>query len=157
MIIDQEVTVSAPVERVWDFMLDIPSVARCVPGVQSVAPGEDGSWIGALRVKVGPIGATLEGRVRITQRDRETLTARMDVDAADKRLRSAVNARMSMRMEPKGADETRISMHTDASVLGKLGEFGGAVMKHKANQIVQEFARNVSRELSQPASAPASA
>ena len=57
------VSIHAPRERVWAFMLDIPSVARCVPGVVSVSPSENDSYIGALKVKVGPIGATLEGRV----------------------------------------------------------------------------------------------
>ena len=35
MIVDQQVTIAAPVDRVWDFMMDIPSVSRCVPGVES--------------------------------------------------------------------------------------------------------------------------
>lgn len=148
MIVDQQITIDAPIQDVWEFMLDIPSVARCVPGVQSVSKGGEDSYIGAMKVKVGPIGATLEGRVRLVEQDPETRQARMDVEAADKRLRSAVNARMSMRMEERVGGSTEVFMHTDASVLGKLGEFGQAVMKRKANQILDEFARNVSTELS---------
>jgi carbon monoxide dehydrogenase subunit G len=146
MIVDQQVTIAAPVDRVWDFMMDIPSVARCVPGVVSVTEGEEDSWIGALKVKVGPIGATLEGRVRVIERDRENLKAAMHVDAADKRLRSTVNARTSMQLEPQDGG-TKVVMHTDASVLGKLGEFGQAVMKRKADQVMAEFAKNMQREL----------
>lgn len=150
MIIDQTMTIAAPPERVWDFMLDIPSVARCVPGVVSVTESEDGSYIGALRVKVGPIGATLEGRVRLVGTDDDAKRADMAIEAADKRLRSAVNAKMSMQLEPLPDGGTKVVMHTDASVMGKLGEFGQAVMKRKANQIVEEFARNMTRELQGP-------
>jgi carbon monoxide dehydrogenase subunit G len=53
-----------------------------------------------------------------------------------------------MQLEPQDGS-TKIVMHTDASVLGKLGEFGQAVMRRKADQILQEFGRNLSRELSQ--------
>lgn len=157
MIIDQEMTVPASPDRVMQFMLDIPSVARCVPGVQSVSPAGDDSYIGALKVRVGPIGATLEGRVTLVEKDLEAHRARMDVEAADKRLRSAVNARMTMTMESLPDGSTKVAMHTDASVLGKLGEFGQAIMRRKANQILEEFARNLSRELSQqPATPPTS-
>jgi carbon monoxide dehydrogenase subunit G len=156
MIIDQQMTIAAPPERVWAFMLDIPSVARCVPGVVSVTEGEDGSYVGALKVKVGPIAATLEGRVRLVEADEGTRQARMAVEAADKRLRSAVNARMSMQLEPLADGGTKVEMHTDASVMGKLGEFGQAVIKRKANQIVEEFARNMTRELQADAGGGAS-
>jgi carbon monoxide dehydrogenase subunit G len=155
VIIDQEMKIAAPPERVWGFMLDIPSVARCVPGVVSVTDGGDGSYVGALKVKVGPIGATLEGRVRLVEADEEARRANMAVEAADKRLRSAVNARMSMQLAPMPDGGTLVQMHTDASVMGKLGEFGQAVMKRKANQIVEEFARNMTREL-QSGAGPAS-
>ena len=34
MILDQQATVPAPVDRVWAFVMDIPAVSRCVPGVE---------------------------------------------------------------------------------------------------------------------------
>jgi carbon monoxide dehydrogenase subunit G len=42
---------------------------------------------------------------------------------------------------------TELHIHTDASILGKLGEFGQAVMRRKADQVMAEFARNVSTAL----------
>ena len=69
MIVDQQVTVAAPVDRVWEFMMDIPAVSRCVPGVESFEAIDDDTFEGALKVKVGPIGVRLQGRVVVAERD----------------------------------------------------------------------------------------
>lgn len=147
MIVDQQVTIAAPVDRVWAFMMDIPSVSKCVPGVESFDRIDDDTYEGALKVKVGPIGVTLQGRVVVAERDRENFTSRMNVSAAEKRIASTVSAKTTMRLVPKGDDETELNIHTEASILGKLGEFGQAVMRRKADQVMAEFAKNMQREL----------
>jgi carbon monoxide dehydrogenase subunit G len=147
VILDQQVVVPASVERAWDFLMDIPSVAGCVPGVESVERLDDDTYLGTLKVKVGPIGVSLTGKVTITERDRENLRSAMRVQAAEKRLNSAVNAQASMTLVPRSDTETEIRIHTESSILGKLGEFGQAVMRKKADQIVAEFARNMATEL----------
>jgi carbon monoxide dehydrogenase subunit G len=148
MILDQTVEVAAPVDRVWEFMMDIPAVSRCVPGVESFTAVDEDTYEGALKVKVGPIGVKLQGRVVVAERDREALRSRLDVSAAEKRIASTVNAKSTMTLVPIDDDRTELHIHTDASVLGKLGEFGQAVMRKKADQVMAEFARNVSATLS---------
>ncbi len=147
MIIDQQVTIAAPVDRVWDFMMDIPAVSRCVPGVESFEAIDQDTYQGALKVKVGPIGVRLQGRVVVVERDRENLVSRMDVSAAEKRISSTVNAKATMTLVPRTDAETDVVIHTEASILGKLGEFGQAVMRRKADQIMGEFAKNMQREI----------
>jgi carbon monoxide dehydrogenase subunit G len=69
----------------------------------------------------------------------------MDLQAADKRLNGAVNAKMRMHLSPADdGRQTAVEIRTDANVMGKLGEFGQAVIRKKADQIVQEFASNLS-------------
>jgi carbon monoxide dehydrogenase subunit G len=147
MIVDQQVTVAAPVDRVWDFMMDIPAVSRCVPGVDAFDQIDDDTYEGALKVKVGPIGVRLQGRIVVSERDRDALRSQMDISASEKRIASTVSARTTMTLVPKGDAETEVQIHTEASILGKLGEFGQAVMRRKADQVVAEFAKNMQREL----------
>jgi uncharacterized protein len=147
MIVDQQVTIAAPVDRVWDFMMDIPAVSRCVPGVESFEPIDPDTYEGALKLKVGPIGVRLQGRVVVAERDRENLRSQMNVSAAEKRIASTVSAKATMTLVPQGDNETQLNIHTEASILGKLGEFGQAVMRRKADQVMGEFAKNMQREL----------
>jgi len=147
MILDQKVTVPAPVDRVWAFVMDVPAVAQCVPGVESVEQRSHDEYRGALRVRIGPINVLLEGKVTVTQRDADARRAEMRVEAMDRRIRGAVNATSTMLLEALDDGTTTLSVHTDAAVLGKLGEFGQAVMRRKADQIMEEFANNVSRRI----------
>jgi carbon monoxide dehydrogenase subunit G len=147
VIIDQRVSLEAARERVWDFVMDIPAVGACLPGVESVAAQADGTYHGVLRLKVGPVAVRLEGVLTLAERDRDAWRARIDVKAADKRLGGTVSARMTLHLEPGAAGGTDVVMHTDAAVLGKLGQFGQAVIKRQADQILREFAKNMSRAL----------
>ena len=126
-------------------MMDIPAVSRCVPGVDGVARIDDQTYSGMMSVRVGPIQIKLDGKVILAERDEAARRARMDLQAADKRVNGAVNARM--RMQLSGSPQsgpTDLEISTDANVMGKLGEFGQAVIRKKADQIVQEFANNLS-------------
>lgn len=151
MILDQKVVVQAAPERVWEFVMDIPAVSRCVPGVESFEKIDDDTFLGSLKVKVGPIGVKLSGKVMVVERDRENLRSRMDVQAAEKRLNSAVSAHATITLVPLSETETELQIHTESSILGKLGEFGQAVMRRKADQIVGEFARNMAKAIDSPA------
>jgi carbon monoxide dehydrogenase subunit G len=144
MLIDHRITVPAPPDQVWDFMMDIPSVSRCVPGVDNVARIDDQTYSGTMNVRVGPIAVKLDGRVILAERDAAARHARMDLQAADKRVNGAVNAKMRMELASIDGGKTDVAIHTDANVMGKLGEFGQAVIRRKADQIVQEFANNLS-------------
>jgi carbon monoxide dehydrogenase subunit G len=150
VIIDQRVTISAPTERVWDFMMDVPAVSRCLPGVETVTQVDSDTYAGALQVKVGPIAVRLEGRVVLAEQDADSRRARMELKAADKRVNGAVNARMLMQLHPRDDGQTDLAIHTDATVMGKLGEFGQAVIRKKADQMVAEFARNLSAQVALP-------
>lgn len=143
MILDQKVVVQAPADKVWDFLMDIAAVSACVPGVESFEKIDDDNFLGALKVKVGPISVKLNGKVIVVERDREHFLSKMEMQAAEKRLNSAVSAHASLTLVPLSDNETEIHIHTESSIMGKLGEFGQAVMRRKADQIVGEFGKNM--------------
>ncbi len=154
MIIDQNVVINAPAERVWELMMDVPEVSTCLPGVEEVSLIGDSVYRGILGVKVGPVAVRLEGEVTLVEQDRDQWLARMDVVATDRRIRGAVNAKAWMKLYPNDDGTTGLLVHTDASIMGKLGQFGQAVLKKKADQIMAEFVANMSRKLTEePAAA----
>src|SRR4051794_6539522 len=115
MLIEQRIRVPAPPERVWAFMMDIPAVSRCVPGLDNVARIDDQTYSGVMSVRVGPIAVKLDGRVLLAERDEAARHARMDLQAADKRVNGAVNAKMNMNLEPASdGSATDVAIKTDA-------------------------------------------
>jgi carbon monoxide dehydrogenase subunit G len=147
MVFDQETLVAAPVERVWQFLGDVPAMAACLPGLEGVRE-EDGGYTGTLKVTVGPISVALAGRMHLETRDRETWTTLLAIHAEDRRIRSSTNSKTTMRLIPSGEAETKLLVHTEAAVLGKLGQMGQAVLRRKSDQLLGEFVANMAAALS---------
>lgn len=146
----QTAEIPQPPDLVWAFLMDIPRVARCVPGAGEVEAIDPDRWRGSLRVRVGPVGLNLQGTVVIVEQDPVARTAEMRVEAADGHIGGALSARLTMRLDPldRPTPATGLTITTDAQIMGRIGDFGQPIMKRKADQIVREFAENIARTLS---------
>lgn len=149
MKFEHRATINAPIDQVWNFLMDLPSVAKCVPGVESVEALDNERYRGTLKVKVGPISLNLQGDAYITERDDANHRASMRLDAADKRAGGAVKgiASMTVREIPGPTPTTELLLDTDAQVMGRIGEFGQPIIRRKAEQTMNEFAENLRRTI----------
>lgn len=141
------VVIPAPRAKVWEFLLDIPRVGKCIPGVEKVEPLGDNKYKGTVKQRVGPIGVTLDGTMTVVETDEQAGRAAMTAEGADKRIGGAVRAKMTMSVKEVSPSETELTVDTDANIGGRLGEFGGAVIKKKADQTMEQFAKNVSAQV----------
>lgn len=142
MTFTQECVLPVERERLWDLLMDVPAVGRCVPGVEAVEAVDERSYRGRLGVRIGPIRLSLDGTMAIEEQDRATWRARMRADAHDRRLGGGIRARMTLALTP-AEPGTRLSIETDLTVLGKIGEFGQPIIRKKADALLEEFARNL--------------
>jgi len=138
----QECVIAVPREQLWDFLMDVPRVSRCVPGVETVEAVNGNAYNGRLKVQVGPIRLALDGTITIEEADRDGWQARMRAEANDRRLGGGIRARLRLTLAPVDAG-TRVQIDTDLAVLGKIGEFGQPVIRKKADALLEEFARNL--------------
>lgn len=143
---EQTIQLDAAPDRVWAFVMDVPSVAKCLPGVESVEPMGDDKYKVVIKVRVGPIGLTLASELSIVEKDEVGRNATLRVDAADKRVGGAVKSTMSMKLTPDGTG-TQMEVVTDAQVMGRIGDFGQPVIRKKADQMLQEVAVNLRKAL----------
>lgn len=143
MKFEQVIELDASPERVWDFVMDVPSVAKCIPGCEKLEDLGNDTYKATVKVKVGPIGLALASEISIVEKDAAAKNATLRVDAADKRLGGAVKATMAMHLEPNGTGGTTLHVTTDAQVLGRIGDFGQSVIRKKADQTLQEVANNL--------------
>lgn len=146
MIFTQECTIPVARERLWDFLMDVPAVSRCVPGVGTVEAAGDNAYRGGLEVKVGPIRLSLQGTITVEEQNRSEWRAHMRAEASDRRLGGGIRARMQLALVPAEAG-TRVKIDTDLAVLGRIGEFGQPVIRSKADALLAEFARNLGTAL----------
>lgn len=161
MIFEHRSRVPVPIERLWEFMGDIPVVSRCLPGVEMFTSSGSDEYRGVIQVRVGPIGLHLEGKITVGERDREQRVASMTAEAQDARIIGGVTAKLTMRLLSLGDRETELTVRTDAAVLGKLGEFGQPIIRKSVDRMMQRFVENLvhaieSRDRASAGASPAS-
>ncbi len=143
MNFEQRCTIPAAREELWDFLLDLPQMARCVPGAEEVVAAGDGEYTGRLRVKIGPIQLALQGAMKILERDREHWKAVARAEAKDRRVGGGANITGNMTLLESGPSATELIIQGQVRFLGKLGEFGEPIIRKQADAVAATFVRNV--------------
>jgi len=86
-------TAQIPVARepLWNFLMDVPRVAKSLPGVESVSKIDDTTYEGALTVRVGPIKLNLQGKIILEEQNKDAWRAALRAEAKDRMAAGAVN------------------------------------------------------------------
>jgi carbon monoxide dehydrogenase subunit G len=146
MQIEERFVIDAPVERVWNFLLDTQSVAACVPGCEAVKSSGENSYTAKMKVKVGPISANFDVQIDITEMNPPTML-RSAIKGKDSKVASSLNASTVLDLADVGSGKTEMHYKTDVSVFGRLGTFGEGVMKKKAKEYGEMFACSLKGKL----------
>ena len=92
MKVEQSFEVAAPLERVWEALIDVERVAPCLPGASVTGRNEDGSYDGEFRVKIGPTSAAYAGRLNVESVDGNAHRSTIQVAGTDKRGQGGAKA-----------------------------------------------------------------
>lgn len=140
--------VNAPAEKLWAFVSDIPTVGSCIPGSSDISKADDGTYLGMVKVRVGPIGLGLNGKLSIDELNAEAKTIAFTGEGADRKVPG--NVRVKIKMAVSGAGETsQLVVDSEANIMGKLGEFGQGIIKRKADGIMKDFGDNLTKKVEQ--------
>ena len=143
-------TAQIPVARepLWNFLMDVPKVAKSLPGVESVTKIDDTTYQGALTVRVGPIKLNLQGKIILEEQNKAAWRAALRAEAKDRMAAGAVNGKTTMNLREISAALTELVVETDVNILGKIGEFGQPIIRKKADSMLKEFVENIKKQLS---------
>ena len=147
MKFSQRAVIPVAREPLWDFLMDVPKVAKSLPGVETISQIDDTTYQGTLKVRVGPISLNLQGKIIMEQRDRGSWRAALRAEASDRMVAGAVKGKTTMELKEIGPKETELLVETDVNILGKIGEFGQPIIRKKADQMLQEFVENIKKQL----------
>lgn len=143
-------TISRPVEEVWSAFQDIERIATCMPGSKLLGSPRPDVYEGEVKVKVGPLTVKYAGELTVVSSNDET--HRMKLSAKGREARGAGNAEADVVVRLIEADSgTTVRIDTDLNIQGKVAQFGRGVIGEVTDGILQAFARNVEKMLSQNA------
>jgi uncharacterized protein len=131
--------VQAPVDRVWNYLIDPQQVVTCLPGAELTGDEGERVYLGKVRVKVGPVTASYAGRARLTEVNDSEHVVRMDAEGREAGGAGSAKLRMTSRVDahPDGGAEVRVEAEVD--VAGKIVQFGRGMIEAVSKQLFREF------------------
>ncbi len=137
--------ISAPQDKVWEFLFDIPRLSQCVPGLESVEALDDKTYRGKVSVRVGPIKSEFSGTVTLIEAVAPHRIAGT-VEGDDRKGGSSVKALFSGTLTPV-ENGTQAAFQVEANLRGRLAQFGGPVIAATARKLTAQFAGNLRAQL----------
>jgi carbon monoxide dehydrogenase subunit G len=141
--LDNTFTVPVPPEQAWDVLLDVETIAPCMPGASVLSV--DGDEIqGQVKVKLGPLSLTYKGTAKFTEKDQESHTIAIEASGKETRGAGTASANVTATLKPgdTGA-ETVVSIHTSLNVTGRPAQFGRSLLPEVSGKLIQQFATNL--------------
>ena len=142
MRFENKISVRASKASLDGLLSDIPTVARFIPGVESVTDLGGNAYQGTMKVRVGPMAFTFAGKVEVDQ-DLPEGRWEMRAQARDPRGGTGVTASINVQMTETDENVTELDIVSDVQFLGRLGEMGQPLIRKKAASTIQEFATNL--------------
>src|SRR5215510_12096754 len=154
--IEERFEVQAPVERVWQYLIDPARVVQCLPGAELLEKQDEHTFLGAIKVKVGPLSMSYKGQAKFTEIDEETHQVRMVGDAREVSGSGSTKVSMLMTVAPLPDGGCEVSVNADIDLVGKIVQFGRGMIEEVSRQMFRQFSTCVRQHL-EVANGPAAA
>jgi len=143
---EKEVEIHAPREKVWNFIWDVDRFIACVPGCKEATTVEAGKrYTATMTEKVGPFRVEFPTTIEVLERS-ELTHIKAQATGADNKIGSRMKLSLDVNLREQG-DSTVLAFVAGVDILGKLAALGHSIIKRKADQVLDEFARSVKKRL----------
>ncbi len=128
--------IAAPRAKVWQALNDPEVLRQCIPGCRSLDKRSDSEMAATVRAKVGPVSATFNGTVTLTNIDPPngyTISGEGKGGAA-----GFAKGGADVKLSDDG-DGTLLTYTAKAQVGGKLAQVGARLIDATAKQMADQF------------------
>ncbi len=137
MELTNEFRVERPVEETWAVLTDVERIAPALPGAQ-LQEIEGDEYRGIVKVKVGPITAQYKGKATFVEKDDTNHKAVLKAEGRDTKGQGNASALITASLVPD-ASGTKVTVHTDLTVTGKVAQFGRGIMADVSTKLLNQF------------------
>jgi uncharacterized protein len=141
-----------PAEEVWKVLSDPRSVASCVPGAQVTEAVDDRTYKGVIKVKLGPTVTDYKGEAHVERLDEQNREIEMIGKGQDVRGKGSASMKMTGKVREMQEGGSEVITISELNVVGILAQMGSRMIQEVANQMFEQFTKNLRQRLQQQAS-----
>ena len=142
MQIENSFTVNLPLEDAWSTLIDIESIAPCVPGATILEKVNQTDYKGQIIVRLGPVSILFKGDATFKEINPKLHEASVFAKGADTNGRGGAEANVTFNLEPGiGQNTTTVNINTDLKLSGSIAQYGrgAGMISDLSNLIINEF------------------
>jgi hypothetical protein len=145
--IEERFEVQAPVERVWKYLIDPARVVECLPGAELVEMKDEHTFVGAIKVKVGPLSMSYKGNAKFTEVNEETHQVRMVGDAREVGGSGSTKVSMLSTVTQAANGGSEVVVSAEVELVGRVVQFGRGMIEEVSRQMFRQFSTCVKAKL----------
>lgn len=139
----QHLPAAAP--QVWHTLLDPAQLQGCIPGCQALVQTRSDAYEATVKVGLGPLSVRFKSEVLL--RDLQAPHSLTLVFQGDAGALGRGQGTARVRLEPAGANQTRLLWQVQVQLSGRLAQFGNRLVEATARQLSAEFFARVGTAL----------
>lgn len=146
MLIEGQFQLQAPIQKVWESLLDPQTLGSCVPGTEKMEAVDDKTYESVVKQKVGPIKVKLKFTTKLTE-VRPPNYIKAVGKGADVTKLGNFSSEIEVKLTETKPGNVDVSYTANISLVGRLATFGERVMRAKAKSVGEEFTKNLQERL----------
>src|SRR5499427_9143790 len=145
--IEEEFEVRAPIQKVWEYLIDPAKVAVCIPGAELLESQDERTFVGAVKVKVGPMTMSYKGLMKFTEVDEQGRQVRMVGEGRETGGAGSAKVTMLSKVAPLEGGGALVVVSADVDLVGKVVQFGRGMIEEVSRQLFRQFSACVKQRL----------
>lgn len=129
-------TLEAPVDKVWEAILDPAVLARCIPGCEALSTVDEDRYAMTVTAGVAAIKGTYAGEVSLADK---VAPHSLTMKASGAGAPGTIDADVKVRLSPSAGGGTELSYDADASVGGAIGGVGQRMLAGVTKKMAGQF------------------
>jgi len=153
MILEGKFTLKAPIQLLWDTLLDPETLRSCIPGAEKIDRLDEKTYDCVIKQKVGPISVRFKFKNTLSKIESPN-HVEMDGEGEDIGKAGRFTQRTAIDLKEIEGGEVEISYKCNANIVGKLSMFGDRILKAKAKKLEADFTSALREKLKSVVSRP---
>jgi carbon monoxide dehydrogenase subunit G len=140
MVVTGQIRVQAPLQRVWEMLLEPETLQACLPGIEKIERLDEKHYAIVFMQKVGPLPLRFKIKATLTKVEAPTHLELEGYREAKGKVGQAAH-KVHIDLRETAGNAVEISYTVDANIAGTPLAFGDGIVRAKAKKLEAEFAK----------------